>query len=61
MARMREKRGTYMFLVRKPERDHLENLDVDVKIILKLIIKKSVGRKWIGLIWLTMGTSGGQV
>jgi len=33
------------------ERNHLEDLGVDVKIILKCISKKCYG-EWTGLIWL---------
>jgi hypothetical protein len=40
------------------ERDHLEDLDVDGRMILKLILKKSVSNVWAGLIWLGIGTSG---
>jgi hypothetical protein len=36
------------------ERDHLEDLDVDVPIILKWSLKKSVGRMWTGLLWLAL-------
>jgi len=55
-----ERRGTYKVLVRKPEeRDHLEDVGVDGRIILKSILKKSFARSWIGLVWLRIGTSGG--
>ena len=37
-------------------RDHLEDPDVDRRIILKRILKKSFGRSWTGLIWLRIGT-----
>jgi len=41
MARMGENRITCKFLVGKPEeKNHLEDLRVDVKIILKLILQK---------------------
>jgi len=41
------------------ERDHLGDLGIDERIILKLIFKKSDRRVWIGLIWLRIGTGGG--
>ena len=36
-------------------RGHLENPDVDGRIILKRIFKKWVGGAWTGLIWLGIG------
>ena len=39
------------------ERDHLEYLDIDGKIILKSILKKYNGSMWTGSIWLRTGTS----
>jgi hypothetical protein len=43
------------------ERDHLEDVGLDVKIMLLVerILKKSVERVWSGMIWLKIGTSGG--
>jgi hypothetical protein len=38
-------------------RDHLEDLDVDGNIILKLILNKYGARVWTGFIWLRIGTS----
>jgi hypothetical protein len=38
------------------EGDHLENLDIDRGLILKLILK-SVGIAWTELNWLRIGTS----
>jgi len=40
------------------ERDHSEGLGVDGRIILKFILKKSVGNSWARLIRLGIGTSG---
>jgi hypothetical protein len=37
------------------EGDHLEDLDIDGKVILKTILKKECGRTWTGLIYLWMG------
>jgi hypothetical protein len=43
------------------ERKHLEDPGIDGRIILKLILWKwDVGR-WIGLIWLRIGTGGGHL
>jgi hypothetical protein len=43
------------------ESDHLEDLGVDGKIILKWIIKKWDVEVWTGLIWLGIGTGGGYL
>jgi hypothetical protein len=39
-------------------RDHLEDLVIDRKIILKWIFKSKMG-EWTGFIWLRIGTGGG--
>jgi hypothetical protein len=43
------------------ERDHLENPSVDGRIILRLIFRKWVEEAKTGLIWLRIGTGGGQL
>jgi hypothetical protein len=40
-------------------RNHTEDLGVDGRIILKLILGKHFWRVWIGFIWLRIGTGGG--
>lgn len=37
----------------------LEYLGLDQRIVLKLIVRKSIRRAWTGLIWLGVLTSGG--
>jgi hypothetical protein len=39
------------------ERDHLEDLDLDVRIILKWIFKKRIGKVRNVLIWIRIGTT----
>ena len=38
-------------------RDHLEDLDVDEKLIWKIILKKCGGRIWTGFSWLRLGAT----
>jgi hypothetical protein len=41
------------------EGDHLEDTDVDGRIILKWIFERFDGEAWTGSIWLRIGTGGG--
>jgi hypothetical protein len=41
------------------ERDHLQGLGIDGKVIVEWILWKEGGKVWTGLIWLRIGTSGG--
>jgi hypothetical protein len=43
------------------ERDHLEDPDLDGRIVLKRIFRKWDGGAWTGLIWLRMGTGSGHL
>jgi hypothetical protein len=42
------------------ERDHLEELSVDVRIVLRWIFRKWDVGAWTGLGWLRIGTGGGH-
>jgi hypothetical protein len=43
------------------ERDHLENPDVDGRIIIRWIFRKLGVELWTGSIWLRIGTGGGDL
>jgi hypothetical protein len=40
-------------------RDHLVDIGVDRRFLLKWILKKQGARMWTGFIWLRIGSSGG--
>jgi len=55
-------RNAYTILVRKPEgKRPFEDLGVDGRVILKLILGKQGGKLWTGFIWHRIGTSGGPL
>lgn len=60
MTRKGDGRDAYSVLVGRPdgERDHLEYLGVNARLILKLIFKRGMGA-WTGRIWLRTETGGG--
>jgi hypothetical protein len=43
------------------ERDHVGDLDVDGRLILRWIFRKRDGGVWTGMIWLIIGTDGGRL
>ena len=43
------------------KRDHFEDQVVDGRIIIRWIFRKWDVRAWTGLIWLRIGTGGGQL
>jgi hypothetical protein len=56
---MGERRGLYRVLVGKPEgRKHLEDPDIDGRIILRWIFRKWDVGVWNGSSWLRIGTGG---
>jgi hypothetical protein len=43
------------------EGEHLQDLGLDGRIILRLIFIKRDVEEWTGFIWLSIGTSGGRL
>ena len=59
---MGESRGVHRGLVGKPEeKRHLEDPNVDGRIILRLIFRKWDVKSWTGLMWLRIGTGDGHL
>jgi hypothetical protein len=62
VARMGEKRGVYMVLVRKPEgRRPLQKPRCELEDNIKMDLQNVGCGVWIGSSWLRIGTGGGQL
>ena len=62
VAGMGERRGVYRVLAGKPEENnHLEDPDVDGRIILRSIFRKRKVEVWTGLSWFKVGTDDGHL
>jgi len=59
VVNMEEMRNIYKILIGKPEgKNHLEDLDIDGRIIFEWILEKWGGSCGFGLIWLMIGNTG---
>ena len=59
---MGDRRGVYRVVVVEPEgKNHLEDLGVDGRIILRRTFRKFEAGAWTGSIWSRIGTSGGHL
>lgn len=56
---MGEYRQIFRIFARKHERVRLEDLEVDRRIILKIVLNEYDESFWTRLIWLRKGTNGG--
>lgn len=62
LARKGENRSVCKFLVGKlEEKNHLEDLRLDVRTVLKLIFQKLHGKLWSRFVCLRIGTIGGPL
>jgi hypothetical protein len=48
-----------IFLSEREERDHLEDIGIGGRIILKCILEKCDERVWTGFVWRKIGIIGG--
>jgi hypothetical protein len=52
-------KNAYKILIGKPEQKRpAEDLGIEGKVTLQLILGKQGGKMWTGIIWLRIGTSG---
>ena len=58
IANVTTKVNAYTVKIGKPETDHWENLDIDERKLLKLVLRELCGRVWTGLIWFMIGSIG---
>jgi hypothetical protein len=59
MDHMCDLRNVYKILVERPETEHLRELGLDGRVILKWILKKWGMRIWTRFMWLRIVLSGG--